>query len=275
MARMAAGLRCMQALTAIFAAFIFASHAFVLAPGITAAPRAAGAVSSRTSSSQLRAADGFFSASGAVLAGIGAAVGIALVSSKQAASNGARVIRMRASRTVKGDEEVAPPPPPPFDPAKQVGVTAPLGFFDPLGFSKVGDKEGFRRLRAAEIKHGRVAMMAAAGAVIQHSGRIPIFFDFEQSGVSAAWTGNGKYGMIALALVCGWLETVWWTENDEKEPGDFGDPLGLGIYDRDMRNRELNNGRFAMFAAMGIMLGEALTGKDALEQLGFQPAVFE
>jgi len=33
-------------------------------------------------------------------------------------------------------------------------------FFDPLGFSKVGDKEGFRNLRLAEIKYARVAMMA-------------------------------------------------------------------------------------------------------------------
>merc|ERR1719375_1616615 len=38
----------------------------------------------------------------------------------------------------------APPPPPPFDPSKQVGAMAPMGFFDPLGFSKVGDQEGFR-----------------------------------------------------------------------------------------------------------------------------------
>ena len=35
-------------------------------------------------------------------------------------------------------------------------------------------------------------------------------------------------------------------EDPWKEPGNFGDPLNLGMYDRDMRNRELNNGRFAM-----------------------------
>merc|ERR1712032_113360 len=28
-----------------------------------------------------------------------------------------------------------PPPPPPFNPSKQVGAMAPLGFFDPAGFS--------------------------------------------------------------------------------------------------------------------------------------------
>merc|ERR1711948_78215 len=66
-------------------------------------------------------------------------------------------------------------PPPPFDPSKQLGVTAPLGFFDPLGFCKVGDEEGFRRLRIAEIKHGRVAMMAAVGAVVQPVLQLPGF----------------------------------------------------------------------------------------------------
>ena len=54
----------------------------------------------------------------------------------------------------------APAPPPPFDQSKQVGAMAPMGFIDPLGFSKVGDKEGFRNLRTAEMKHGRAAMMA-------------------------------------------------------------------------------------------------------------------
>merc|ERR1711933_655999 len=53
-----------------------------------------------------------------------------------------------------------------------------------------------------------------------------------------------------------------------KEPGNFGDPLSLGQYDTEMRARELNNGRFAMFAALGIIAAELLTGKDAIEQFG-------
>ena len=47
--------------------------------------------------------------------------------------------------------EQAPPPPPPFDPAEEVGALAPLGFFDPLGFCKIGDEIGFRMLREAEL----------------------------------------------------------------------------------------------------------------------------
>jgi hypothetical protein len=45
---------------------------------------------------------------------------------------------------------------------------APVGFFDPAGFSKKGDESGFRNHRAVEIQHGRLAMMAALGGVAQH-----------------------------------------------------------------------------------------------------------
>merc|ERR1712129_201343 len=66
-----------------------------------------------------------------------------------------------------------PPPPPPFNPATAIGVTAPLGYFDPLGFCKVGDYAGFHNLRSAELKHGRVAMMAAAGTAFAHYVKFP------------------------------------------------------------------------------------------------------
>ena len=74
-------------------------------------------------------------------------------------------------------------PSPAFDPSAQIGAMAPLGFFDPAGqelqlaveslcsfcfhlagFSKKGDEDGFRTLRAAEIKHGRALSEAAAPA---------------------------------------------------------------------------------------------------------------
>merc|ERR1719473_2448189 len=101
--------------------------------------------------------------------------------------------------------DVAPPPPPPFDPAKQLGAMAPLGYFDPLGFSKVGDEAGFRNLRSAELKHGRVAMMAAVGGVAQHYIKFP-GFEKVPSGMSAVTTAPGTYGFIALFLISGALE---------------------------------------------------------------------
>jgi len=175
------------------------------------------------------------------------------------------------SATVTTEEstttEEPPPPPPPFDPAKQVGAMAPLGFFDPAGFSKVGDEKGFNNLRAAEIKHGRVAMMAALGAVAQHYIKFP-GFEKVPAGLSAVVTAPGTYGFIALLLVGAGLELAVWVQDPEKEPGNFGNPVGWGSYDDEMRNKEINNGRFAMFAALGIIAADLLTGKDAVQQFG-------
>merc|ERR1712187_856687 len=103
--------------------------------------------------------------------------------------------------------------------------------------------------------------------VAQHYIKVP-GFESVPSGLSAVLTPPGSYGMVLLFLVAGALELGAWTEAPSKEPGNFGDPLNLGQYDKEMRARELNNGRFAMFAALGIIAAELLTGKDAIEQFG-------
>ena len=43
-----------------------------------------------------------------------------------------------------------------FDPAKELGVQDPIGFWDPLGLSAGKDEATFKRRRAVEIKHGRI-----------------------------------------------------------------------------------------------------------------------
>merc|ERR1719356_1547708 len=155
-----------------------------------------------------------------------------------------------------------------FDPSVQLGAMAPLGYFDPLGLCKKGDEAGFRTLRAAELKHGRVAMMASVGLVAQHFMRFPAF-ESAPAGLSAVLAPAGSLGMMFLFVVSGVLELGLWTESPSKEPGNFGDPFRVGQYDIEMRSRELNNGRFAMFAIVGIIAAELLTGKDAIEQFGF------
>merc|ERR1719215_2099101 len=191
-----------------------------------------------------------------------AAAAKAASAAKAATKTGAAVAAAAGagSLTKGGKEGVAgtEAPKPSFDPASQLGAMPPLGYFDPAGFSKVGDETGFRSLRAAEIKHGRVAMMAALGGVVQHFVKFP-GFEKVPAGLSAAIVPPGSFGFFALSA---------WAEDASKEPGNFGDPLGLGMYNEEMRARELNNGRFAMFAALGIISAELLTGKDAIEQFG-------
>jgi len=213
------------------------------------------------------AAPGFSTAS--ALSGlVAAAVGAATVARAGARTpkKGRRAVSMRAAAAAPVEGEEAPPPP--FDPALQLGAGAPLGFFDPLGFCKVGDEEGFRTLRSAELKHGRVAMMASVGAVFQAllPGEGP-------KGLGAV--ASAPEGLAALVLVSGALELTIWKDDPAKgveSIGDFGNPLQLGIGEplgesEDMKNRELNNGRAAMFAVLGIIAAELATGKNALEQL--------
>ena len=45
-----------------------------------------------------------------------------------------------------------------FDPAKELGVQDPIGFWDPLGLSADKDEATFKRRRAVEIKHGRIVL---------------------------------------------------------------------------------------------------------------------
>lgn len=213
------------------------------------------------------AAPGFSTAS--ALSGlVAAAVGAATVARAGARTpkKGRRAVSMRAAAAAPVEGEEAPPPP--FDPALQLGAGAPLGFFDPLGFCKVGDEEGFRTLRSAELKHGRVAMMAALGFVVQQYIKIP-GFEGVPAGVGALTTSPGSYGVFALFAIAGVLELAVWTEDPKKEVGNFGDPAGLSNifgYDTDMRHKELNNGRMGMFAAIGILAAELLTGKVGTAQ---------
>merc|ERR1712107_675882 len=51
---------------------------------------------------------------------------------------------------------------------EELGVLPPLGLFDPLNLME--DKEGFARRRAVEIKHGRIAMVAFVGMLVQELG---------------------------------------------------------------------------------------------------------
>merc|ERR1719362_55068 len=50
----------------------------------------------------------------------------------------------------------------------QLGVTEPLGVFDPLGWLQ-SEPEAFERRRAVERKHGRVAMAAVLGNIVHNN----------------------------------------------------------------------------------------------------------
>merc|ERR1712014_67975 len=155
-------------------------------------------------------------------------------------------------------------------PEELAGVTAPMGFFDPAGFSK-GD---IAFLRSAELKHGRVCMLAVLGIVVSEKFH-PIFDAWgEGAFVSAASSHFSKTALEQFWpqfwLLTGFLE---WKNYQKAEeivesplPGDLGfDPLGLKPKKAEdlkvMQAKELNNGRLAMLSAAGIVAQELVTGK--------------
>jgi len=249
----------------------FLGSAFVPQSLSPAAPQSSTRATASQSIQSSQTVECSVSVASVALAGFAAALGVQAASMSRSPGPRAQRVLMNAEATpaeaAAAPVEEIPPPPPPFDPATQVGAMAPLGFFDPAKFSVVGDEKGFRTYREAELKHGRVAMLASLGAVVQHYIKFP-GFDSVPAGMGAIIQPPGTFGLLVLFGLAGFLETQVWTQDPNKEVGDFGDPLGMAMYTEDMRNKEINNGRFAMFAAIGIILADTATGKDAIQQFG-------
>merc|ERR1712207_38856 len=55
----------------------------------------------------------------------------------------------------------------------ELGVQAPVGFWDPAGLCKDGDSDAFTRRRVTEIKHGRVSMIAFLGYITPEYVKFP------------------------------------------------------------------------------------------------------
>jgi len=168
------------------------------------------------------------------------------------------------------------------------GASAPLGFFDPLGFSKDADLNTVKRYREAEVMHGRVAMMAAVGYLVGES-TPTITYGMDVHHTIANNQIPEVPGTLlfpfflainiaeALRANIGWVEPglgPLFSLRENYYPGDIGfDPVGFKPKDAkdfaNMQTKELNNGRLAMIAAAGMCVQELVNGKGILENLGF------
>merc|ERR1712187_117437 len=152
-----------------------------------------------------------------------------------------------------------------------MGAIAPLGFWDPAGLSK-SQSDRLAVFRSAELKHGRVCMLATLGLVV--SEKFHPFFDAWGDGSFVSAVGNHFSPTATLnfwpafwALSAGHELLLELGKDVNEHGGDYGfDPLGLKPTDpaalKEMQNKELSNGRLAMLASMGIMAQELVTGKN-------------
>ena len=150
----------------------------------------------------------------------------------------------------------------------ELGVLPPVGFFDPLGLSKIADEDKFRFYRSAELKHGRVSMLAVTGYIVQEQNRLPGYivpseglkFTDVPNGI-AAFTVFPFLGWLFLIGFVGFLEYGVCRQTAESPPGDFGYGYftGQGIKKLEGNekisklNKELQNGRLAMLAIMELL----------------------
>merc|ERR1711920_897278 len=90
----------------------------------------------------------------------------------------------------------------------ELGVQAPVGFWDPVGFTKDGDPAAFKRRRITEIKHGRVCMLAAMGYITPEFYKWPGFLS-PASGLEFRDIPNG---LAAISKVpgAGWIQIILW-----------------------------------------------------------------
>jgi len=164
-----------------------------------------------------------------------------------------------------------------FSPESQLGVLAPTGFWDPLGFCDGITEMEFKRLRSCEIKHGRLAMMATIGFIMPFYDRLPgylspsanlKFADLPNGLEAASQVPSAGWVQIFLfAALCEFGFKRGIEEWKTGEPGDYGYGF-LGMFgpvmDPEKKKRslsaEISNGRLAMMAITGMVVQNGITG---------------
>jgi len=170
------------------------------------------------------------------------------------------------------------------------GILAPVGLFDPLGFSSRATPDLLRKYREAELTHGRIAMIASVGFLVGEAvqGATPLFGGNLKGAGVAQVTQVPPAFWVSLFVGTFAIETFRvqrmiedpTTASPEKfgryrkdwVAGDLGfDPLGLRSSDpvifKEKQTKELQNGRLAMLAVSGFLAQELTDNKGIVEHI--------
>merc|ERR1719217_1621920 len=109
----------------------------------------------------------------------------------------------------------------------ELGVQAPVGFWDPAGFTADGSVENFARRRQTELKHGRISMLATVAYAA--------FCELSQDQSAGTPAAAGDFNFKVLT---------------SSDPAEKQKKLAA----------EIANGRLAMMAIIGMFFQDGLTG---------------
>lgn len=173
----------------------------------------------------------------------------------------------------------------------KAGIFPPLGYFDPLNIAVNKGPGKLLFYREAELKHGRVCMLASLGFLVGEQFHplfggnidVPSYIAFQETPLEKFW----YIVSVAIAIpeilfsipqfedpaptlspdtnVGTYKDKDTWTMRvDGRIPGDLGwDPLGIKPTDPeallDMQNKELAHARLAMIGMAGMVAQELVT----------------
>jgi len=170
---------------------------------------------------------------------------------------------------------------------EELGAIPPVGYLAPFGYGDKASPQRLRWFREAELKHGRVAMLAAVGFLV---GENPILRDVlipgkaGSNGLASNTFTDHQLDLFWYPFVAGIgaLEVLFFDKfesvldlklKDDYAVGDLGfDPLGLKTDENfaEKRTKELQNGRLAMLAIAGFNAQELTDGKPIWPLHAFQ-----
>jgi len=157
------------------------------------------------------------------------------------------------------------------------------GPWDPMGFCKLFDRNfefnsnmvypHAHWMREAELKHGRIAMLAFVGILTKSVVTIPGYpqeMDWVKALDECYDDPTARIGIAQISGLIGVLEGKFFANDSyigqcDREPGDLGfDPLKLskapGFDMKAMQLKELKNGRLAMIAVAALGAAHSIPG---------------